>query len=225
MLNVNRLDATLNNISSNVKFVLMPAMLLSADFISSLYNSGEKLILVGYEQHKMLLDNKVDAECLNPQQTFSWLKQQKTSCVRVIVSPELYPCTLSSCKTVEYGGQRFIISAFLELLISNVGGHVVLPVSDGSSFSYRQYAAGPESVLSIVTEYIAFLNDLEGENGKTKGMLLYDRVVRSEIHRLMTLQYYINSVQEKNIDKHSELLQKIIDKKKDLFLLEDKKND
>lgn len=225
MLNVDYLNAMLSNISSNIKLVLMPAVLLNRDFISSLCSSDDKLILVGYEQHKMLLDNKVDAECLNPQQTFSWLKQQKTICARVIVSPELYPCTLSSCKAVEYRGQKFIISAFLELLISSMGGHVVLPVSDGDSLSYRQYTAGPESVLSITTEYIAFLNDLEGENGKTKDLLLYDKVVRSEIHRLMTLQYYINSVQYENRDKYLELLQKIIDKKKDLFLLEDKKND
>jgi hypothetical protein len=180
---------------------------------------------VGNQARNKAGDDNDSLELISTKQTLQILRNYQTRAKTIVVTPEIYPSTMSTCRTLQYLNKTYIISSFIDLLLGHFASNILVPVQLNSSIIYHPYLSKDVTADDVMLAYLATLDYVDPAPQKALKLLEYNVTVYRELHHLLTLQYYLNTQEFDERKKNNCIVGKLLNRKKVVFTLKDTRHD
>lgn len=200
--------------------LLMPRSLLTPFFLKNVVCRYKKVFYIS-DNNDMSKVNGLIA--VSAKKTVEIIRSEITGSQCFVVSPEYCFTTLTSCQEFIYDNVKYAISPFFELVIGHLKATTLIPRVNYESEPFEILSADEYSPTEIFRIYLRRLEQFGDSAQHTARLLRHDVLVKKELHRLLTLQFYLMSMQNCGVTEYDVLLIKVLEQKKSLIgLLGDK---
>ncbi|OHU87478.1 MULTISPECIES: hypothetical protein [Pseudoalteromonas] len=215
MISLKSLETKLDACQSHIKLVFIPTKVFTTSFVTLLSNRKEQILILKNTHLQEYAAHNITT--CSTTEVIKQLNAQDTSPKIIVVTPELLPHTVSSCRTMVYKEQRFIIPAFIELLLTNKQADLVIPFYTPNTVHFFIAPTANMPLQTVMQEYLSLLSAVGDHNALRQLSFLF--TLQVEIHRLLTLQHYINAQEKANRNRYSAILLKAENQKRRMFEL------
>lgn len=193
--------------------ILVPSHLINSQTIKSLLNTYGKIFYVTPTKERAQMAGIVQ---IPPKVALKHISSEKSRSDYYLFSPEQFSTTLSACYIFMHQNVKYVISSFVQLVIGYYKCNVFIAKQSDSKKVLTCYRPKQVGVSEVLSTYIDELSAVPHVTANPLSNLFYETVVKQELHRVMTLQYYLrHSVKQCDVA----LISQVQERKKDLVML------